>query len=244
MYYSIYNPYSSELYHHGILGQRWGIRRYQNEDGTLTPEGKKRYYKNGVSSRGGYTLAGKRWKAKENKRKSWEKEVAKYGEKEAKKRKAIRTVNTVAFGVIILSPLLLSIGNETIYNMRRSVIDHGRSIINQVREHGDDLLKKPGGEQAYDNFWHEVNKYKEHGLFKNFGPIVGEKAQLHVGLQDYKNRAYNAVNNVKYNARYKYYRAKDFAKGQVAPIRDAINKAKNKRKVYNKAGFYPPAVIR
>jgi hypothetical protein len=32
-----------ELYHHGILGQKWGIRRYQNEDGTLTDEGKIRY---------------------------------------------------------------------------------------------------------------------------------------------------------------------------------------------------------
>ncbi len=30
------------LAHHGIKGQRWGIRRYQNQDGTLTPEGKKR----------------------------------------------------------------------------------------------------------------------------------------------------------------------------------------------------------
>lgn len=30
------------LYHHGIKGQKWGIRRYQNEDGSLTPEGKKR----------------------------------------------------------------------------------------------------------------------------------------------------------------------------------------------------------
>lgn len=31
------------LEHHGILGQKWGVRRYQNSDGTLTAAGKKRY---------------------------------------------------------------------------------------------------------------------------------------------------------------------------------------------------------
>ena len=31
-----------ELYHHGIKGQKWGVRRYQNEDGSLTAAGKKR----------------------------------------------------------------------------------------------------------------------------------------------------------------------------------------------------------
>lgn len=35
----------NELYHYGIKDQKWGVRRYQNEDGTLTPLGKERYSK-------------------------------------------------------------------------------------------------------------------------------------------------------------------------------------------------------
>ena len=42
-YYVAGIPYSAELYHHGIKGQKWGIRRYQNPDGSLTPEGKAKY---------------------------------------------------------------------------------------------------------------------------------------------------------------------------------------------------------
>lgn len=34
---------NKELYHHGIKGQRWGLRRYQNPDGSLTAEGRKKY---------------------------------------------------------------------------------------------------------------------------------------------------------------------------------------------------------
>lgn len=33
----------SELYHHGVKGMRWGVRRYQNKDGSLISNGKQRY---------------------------------------------------------------------------------------------------------------------------------------------------------------------------------------------------------
>ena len=40
------------LKHHGILGQKWGKRRFQNEDGSLTPEGRARYLQERTSSSG------------------------------------------------------------------------------------------------------------------------------------------------------------------------------------------------
>lgn len=70
---------SSNIEHSGIKGQKWGVRRFQNEDGTLTEAGKERYYKDtdkdnskdsrktGVNKNGEPVISSgsHKWKAKE-----------------------------------------------------------------------------------------------------------------------------------------------------------------------------------
>lgn len=54
------NHYTSELYHHGIKGQKWGVRRFQNSDGSYTSEGRIRRSKTPVST--GLPVKGKKKK--------------------------------------------------------------------------------------------------------------------------------------------------------------------------------------
>lgn len=41
---------NGELYHHGIKGMKWGRRRFQNKDGSLTPAGKRRLKESSANS--------------------------------------------------------------------------------------------------------------------------------------------------------------------------------------------------
>ena len=84
-----------ELYHHGILGQKWGLRRYQNADGTLTPEGRERMlararkYESKANITVGESYSAKRKRAKLNqKAKDARYEVKKSDLKKARLKKS------------------------------------------------------------------------------------------------------------------------------------------------------------
>lgn len=53
---STYAIINGDLYHWGIKGQKWGVRRYQNKDGSLTPAGKKRYDNDGATNKSKHRL--------------------------------------------------------------------------------------------------------------------------------------------------------------------------------------------
>lgn len=66
----------NELMHYGILGMKWGVRRYQNKDGTLTAKGKKRY-----------NAEMERLKAKERKLKNEQRTKAKLAKLDSQRKK-------------------------------------------------------------------------------------------------------------------------------------------------------------
>lgn len=99
------------LEHHGILGQKWGIRRYQNKDGSLTEVGKKRYGDSGLTDRDAARLEKNISTLHENStnaRRSYKQEKT----LREKKAKANKEVTKVAFDLAKKSKELVQILDE------------------------------------------------------------------------------------------------------------------------------------
>lgn len=112
------------LSHHGVLGQKWGVRRYQNEDGTLTATGKERY-----SGEGG----------EERHRKDLQKQLTKAEKKSARHK---------AYGVVFeddslhgkIKPLVKAAKKER--EKAKGFDEQRDKIINVAKKSGFDAYKK------------------------------------------------------------------------------------------------------
>ena len=125
---------TDELYHHGVIGMKWGIRRYQNKDGSLTPKGKKRYSEDYNESRNIKRKGIKRMSnddlRKVNNRDSLERT---YKNNNSKVGKTIAIVGTTA-GVI-------GSLNAILKNSPR-VVANGKKAVNRIARSGKYIYLK------------------------------------------------------------------------------------------------------
>ena len=102
--------YNTCLYHHGVKGMRWGIRRYQNEDGSLTDRGKQHY---GIADGGNKRLY-----------KAYKKELKRYGKwrdkanVELQRKKALKHIK-LAGSAAAMSAALIAANEDAVDALHR-----------------------------------------------------------------------------------------------------------------------------
>lgn len=113
--------YSISLYHHGVKGQKWGVRRYQNTDGSLTQSGKERYrrYQNELVSytnrgREAYQHSDSRYKEFLNQYKRSKAEVKKWKRLRNRDRNAIRFDQAGDKARMVFDDTMKKTGDKTI----------------------------------------------------------------------------------------------------------------------------------
>lgn len=140
---------TDELYHHGVPGQRWGFRRYQNPDGTLTPAGRRRANKlaEKYAKVTGKKLIVKK-KSVQGNEKPKPKTISEMSDQEIQaKINRMRLEDTYASMIASRAPKeKVSRGKKFVSNLKRNVItpaltDAGRTLlVNFIKKKGNDLI--------------------------------------------------------------------------------------------------------
>lgn len=115
------------LEHHGVQGQKWGVRRYQNEDGSLTEAGKKHYYGKGRIERSNKKIdrySKKLETANPQKANELSKKIAREKDRNAFREKVRERHEARGTGSKVLHNLLLGpYANLAVNNMRQAGYD-------------------------------------------------------------------------------------------------------------------------
>jgi len=163
----IYNrtPTNSELYHHGILGQRWGRRRYQYADGSLTPEGRKRYGVAGaIIERHNKKLASKEAASDTSSKLSGTKKTSDMTDDELRAKAARleleKRVLQLDRDVASLTPKHMTTGQKLVASMQDVAI---KSVIQASQNVLTDYLTKAGKEMLGLKTENNAKKLKKKG---------------------------------------------------------------------------------
>ena len=154
---------TDELYHHGVPGQRWGFRRYQNPDGTLTPAGRRRANKlaEKYAKVTGKKLIVKKRSVQGNEKQK-PKTISEMSDQEIQaKINRMRLEDTYMSMIASRAPKpQVSRGKRFINNIKRNVIapalvDAGTTLLGN-------LIKKKGNDLIYGNRKSKPDPVKEY----------------------------------------------------------------------------------
>lgn len=123
-----YEKDSNSLQHYGILGMRWGVRRYQNKDGSLTAAGRKRKTHISQDAKEAYSLKKKKVSELSNA------ELKKLNERQNLERN-YKNLNpsAISTGVKIVGVTAATLG--TIVSLKtngKQVLDMGKDAVNAI----------------------------------------------------------------------------------------------------------------
>ena len=142
--------YKNELYHHGVKGQKWGVRRYQNKDGGLTAAGKMRMRKLNKLNR------------KDDEDRYWREEAANNIDKFSKKK------NPVAKLLTKTNTKSLSAYDKTIEKNSEKI----GNIIKELKDQKIDVVLRYNqyeGRMYYKQSDAQIQKARDNKLYRKEG---------------------------------------------------------------------------
>lgn len=169
----------TELYHHGVIGQKWGVRRYQNSDGSLTAAGKKRYsVKEGLSSIKDKVTSLKNKKASEKEKNKPKKEETepKKEIKEKPKKVNIKDLSdselTAYKNRLTLEKSVIGLENEVYGRTKMSDVKKSKAI-----EKGKNFVLDVGGYVLKESLKSAGKAYLEKKLKEKLGVETKDKKE-------------------------------------------------------------------
>lgn len=193
----------NELYHHGIKGQKWGVRRFRNEDGTLTEAGKRKYY----DKDGKLNKAGIKYNKKQREKFDRYKNAVKYTTLKVNKDKLEKLYNEYA-----------SVKQNNKQNFKKS---HDDWVLNNPKKYKDYYDFK---DKTADEYFKSNDGKRQIKLEKEIRQIFDSSAKEH----PLYNKSFDRLLNTDYSdliEDYKQIKKVNFGEQAVKEIMSNLNNA-------------------
>lgn len=179
--------------HHGILGQRWGIRRFQNKDGSLTAEGRKRYNSNVVKAAKNYADLDNRASADIKKAQSQLKSVLRDANDNSKELRLLLD-NAKSLEKYEQEEWEKWINDdERVHQTMKEVLNEkSPEKIKELREYYNDTIKRYGSDIS-DKYGYSLDPNPKSGKVDNW--LIDTALKLDGGSDMYTNLWQHEVNN-------------------------------------------------